>query len=175
LKTILVYQSAYGHIEQMAGKIKQGLEEAGCKVTLSKASETPVEKLVEYDAIVLGSPVRMGSVGDEMKTFIDKLGGLWMKAGLKNRVGGVFVSGGGFNSGTEMTQLALYSPLVELGMIMVGFVNDMPGYGKGANQWGPYAQVGLEGRDGPNDDCLTACTEYGKRLAWITNLIRKSN
>ena len=95
MKAILVYQSAYGHIEQMAGKIKQGLEEAGCEVSLAKASEVSPEKLVDYDAVILGSRVRMGSIGDEMKAFIDKLGGLWMKAGLKNRVGGVFVSGGG--------------------------------------------------------------------------------
>ena len=173
MKAIIIYQSAYGHVEQMAGKVKQGLEEAGCEVTLVKATEVSVEDLINYDAVVLGAPVRMGSIGDEMKTVIDKLGGLWMKAALKNRIGGVFVSAGGYNGGTEMTQLGLYSTLVELGMIMVGYVNDMPGFGKGANHWGPFAQVGIEGRDGPNDDCLLACAEYGKRLAWAIKLLRR--
>jgi len=172
MKAIIVYQSAYGHAGQMAGKMKEGLEESGLEVTLSAAKKTDPKMLLDYDAIIFGSPVRMGSVGNKMKTFIDTLGGVWLESALQNRVGGVLVSGGGFNAGTEMTQPALYSTLMELGSVMVGFVNDMPGYGTGANHWGPYAQVGLEGKDGPSEDCLTACYEYGKRVAGVTKSIR---
>jgi len=172
MKAIVVYQSAYGHVEQMAGKMKDGMEEAGFEVTVSTAKDTDPRKLLDYDAIILGGPVRMGSIGDEMKLFIDKLGELWMASALQNRVGAVLVSGGGFNGGTEMTQLGMYSALMELGLVLVGCVNDMPGFGTGANQWGPYAQVGVEGKDGPNDACLTACFEYGKRIAWATKSIR---
>lgn len=166
MKAIIIYQSAYGHVKQMADKIQKGLADSGIGVSLSAATEAKAEDILEYDAVILGSPVRMGSIGGEMKAFIDKLGGIWLKSEAKNKVAGVFTSGAGYNSGTEMTQLALYSTLMELGMVLVGFVNDMPGYGRGANQWGPYAQVGSDGKDGPNDDCLTACYEYGKRLAW---------
>jgi NAD(P)H dehydrogenase (quinone) len=172
MKAIIIYQSAYGHVEQMVEKTKSGLETAGCEVTLSKAIDTDPESLPNYDIIIFGSPVRMGSIGDEMKTFIDKTGGLWMKAAAKDKVAGVLVSGGGFNSGIELTQIALYSTLIELGMVLVGFSNDLPGYGLGANQWGPYARVGSEGKDGPNDDCLTACFEYGKRLALFGKKIK---
>ena len=108
-----------------------------------------------------------------LKDFIDKLGGIWMKSAAKNKVGGVFVSGGGFASGIELTQMSLYSTLLELGLVVVGYVNDMPGFGSGANQWGPFAQVGTEGKDGPREDSLTACFEYGKRLAWATKNIMK--
>lgn len=172
MKAIIVYMSAYGHVEQMAGKIKQGLEEGGMDVTLAKADEADPDDLVNYDAIIFGSPVRMGSIGHRMKSFIDKTGGLWMKAALKDRVGGVFVSGGGQWSGIELTQMSLFSTLIELGLYMVGFVNDMPGYGLGANQWGPAARVGVDGSEGPIDDTLTACVEYGKRLAVATNKLR---
>lgn len=172
MKAIIVYMSSYGHVEQMAGKVMQGLEEDGIEVTMSKAPDTDVEELSNYDAIVFGSPVRMGSVDHTLKSFIEKTGGLWLKAALKDRIGGVFVSGGNYNSGIEATQMALYGTLLELGMVMVGFVNDMPGYGKGANQWGPVAQVGLDGTEGPTDDTLTACVEYGRRLAWAIKKIR---
>lgn len=91
-----------------------------------------------------------------------------MKPQAQNKIGGGFASGAGFNTGLEMTQLALYSTLMKLGMVLVGFVNDMPGYGYGANQWGPFAHVGSEGKDGPSEASLTACYEYGKRLAWAS-------
>lgn len=166
MKAIIVYQSAYGHVKQMAENIEKGLTGSNVEVTLSIAAETNPDDLLNYDAIIFGSPVRMGSIGDEMKAFIDKTGGIWMKVAAKNKIGGVFVSGGGFASGNELTQISLYSTLMELGLVLVGCLNDMPGFGTGANQWGPFAQVGLEGKDGPNEDCLTACVEYGKRLAW---------
>ncbi|MCP4703741.1 MAG: Trp repressor-binding protein [candidate division Zixibacteria bacterium] len=172
MRAIIIYQSAYGHVNQMAQSIEKGLIESGVEVKLSSALETDPSEVLDYDALVLGSPVRMGSIGDEMKSFIDKLGGIWMKAAAKNKVGGVFVSGGGFASGIELTQISLYSTLIELGMVLVGCVNDMPGFGTGANQWGPFAQVGLEGKDGPNEDSLTACNEYGKRLGWAIKRFR---
>jgi len=167
MKAIIVYQSAYGHVKQMAQSIEKGLEDSDVEVKLSVASETVPDDVLNYDALILGSPVRMGSIGDEMKTFIDRLGEIWMKSTAKNKIAGVFVSGGGFTSGIELTQISLYSTLIELGMVLVGFVNDMPGYGRGANQWGPFAQVGLDGKDGPGEECLTACQEYGKRLARV--------
>ena len=40
MKAIIVYQSAYGHAGQMAGKMKEGLEESGLEVTLSAAKKT---------------------------------------------------------------------------------------------------------------------------------------
>lgn len=166
MKAIIVYQSAYGHVKQMADKIGKGLTDSGIEAKLSIASETNPDDILQYDAVIFGSPVRMGSIGDEMKAFIDKLGGIWMQSSAKNKIGGVFVSGGGFASGNELTQISLYSTLIELGLVLVGYVNDMPGFGAGANQWGPFAQVGPEGKDGPREDCLTACYEYGKRLAW---------
>ncbi len=165
MNAIIIYQSAYGHVKRMAESVEKGLKESGVEVNLSVASETNPDDILKYDAVILGSPVRMGSIGDEMKAFLDKTGRIWMNSTAKNKVGGVFVSGGGFTSGIELTHISLYSTLLELGMVMVGFVNDMPGYGKGANQWGPFAQVGNDGKDGPNEHCLTACYEYGKRLA----------
>lgn len=172
MKAIIVYQSGYGHVEQMAGKVKAGLETDNSEVRMTKASETDPADLIEYDIIILGSPVRMGSIGAEMKTFIDNTGGLWLRSALNDKVGGVIVSGGGFNSGLEMTQHALYSALMELGLVLIGFQVNMPGYGLGANQWGPYAKVGNDGKDGPTEHCLLACFEYGKRLAKIAKLIR---
>lgn len=166
MKAIIVFQSAYGHVKQMAEKTAEGIEAAGLEVTMVEASNAEPEMLLDNDAVIFGSPVRMGSIGGEMKSFIDKTGGLWMKAALKNKIAGVIVSGGNPNSGTEMTQIAMISTLMELGMLPVGYVNDMPGYGMGANQWGPTARVGLDGTEGPSEDSLTACLEYGKRLGW---------
>jgi len=166
MKVLIVCQSAYGHVKLMADKIQEGLKDSDIESTISTASETNPEDILNYDALLLGSPVRMGSIGDKMKIFIDKLGQIWLQAKAKNKIGGVFVSSGGYASGIELTQIALFSTLIELGMVMVGFVDDMPGYGKGANQWGPFAQVGADGKSGPSEDCFTACYEYGKRVAW---------
>jgi NAD(P)H dehydrogenase (quinone) len=96
-KVLVLYYSSYGHIEEMATAVASGAREAGATATvkrvpelvpedLAKASHfkldqaAPIAKpdeLVDYDAIIIGTPTRFGNMAAQMKNFLDQTGSLW--------------------------------------------------------------------------------------------------
>src|SRR5882724_6293319 len=89
-KVLVLYYSAYGHIEKMANAVAEGAREAGATVDVkrvpelvppdvAKAShykldqEAPVaaiDELVSYDAIVIGTGTRFGRMSSQMANFL---------------------------------------------------------------------------------------------------------
>jgi len=51
---------------------------AGIKVEQDAPIASPGE-LVDYDAIIFGTPTRFGNMAAQMRNFLDQTGGLWMK------------------------------------------------------------------------------------------------
>lgn len=111
-KVLVLYYSTYGHTETMAQAIAEGARSAGTEVSLKRVPElmseevarqaganleqradiaTPGE-LVDYDAIIIGTPTRFGRVSSQMANFLDQTGGLWAEGKLIGKVGGAFVS-----------------------------------------------------------------------------------
>ncbi|HEY0293005.1 MAG TPA: NAD(P)H:quinone oxidoreductase, partial [Hansschlegelia sp.] len=96
-KVLVLYYSTYGHIETMAQAVAEGAREAGADVVVKRVPETvpediarqnhfkldqaapvaTVEELPEYDAIIFGAPTRFGTVASQMRSFVDRTGGLW--------------------------------------------------------------------------------------------------
>jgi len=99
MKTLVLFYSTYGHIYKMAEAIAEGAREVeGNEVTLKQVPETlpkelldqigatqaqqafghiPVahpEELVEYDAIIFGTPTRYGNLCGQMQAFMDATG-----------------------------------------------------------------------------------------------------
>src|SRR3979490_2293653 len=111
-KVLVLYYSAYGHIEAMANAVAEGAREAGAEVDIKRvpelvseeiarksyykldqpASIAKVEELVNYDAIVIGAGTRFGRLASQMANFLDQAGGLWMRGALHGKVGGAFTS-----------------------------------------------------------------------------------
>ena len=99
-KVLILYHSMYGHIETMANAVADGARSvAGVEVTVKRVPETmdaeifkkaggktdqaaeiatPAE-LVDYDAIIFGTPTRFGNMSGQMRNFLDQTGGLWAK------------------------------------------------------------------------------------------------
>jgi NAD(P)H dehydrogenase (quinone) len=119
-KALVLYDSSYGHIEQMAGAIAEGALASGAEVDIRRVPETaPPEvaeaahfetatphqviegsdKLAEYDGIVVGAPTRYGRMPGQMAAFWDTTGGLWMSGALIGKVGAAFTSTGGQHGG----------------------------------------------------------------------------
>src|SRR5215472_13127402 len=91
-KVLVLYYSAYGHIEAMA----EGAREAGATVDIKRVPElvpaevakasyykldqaapvARIEDLVNYDAIIVGAGTRFGSLPSQMANFLDQAGGL---------------------------------------------------------------------------------------------------
>ncbi|MBD2095748.1 flavodoxin family protein [Trichocoleus sp. FACHB-591] len=75
------------------------------------------DDVIASDAVIVGSPVHMGSPDWRVKKFIDQVcGPLWIKDSLIGKVGAVFAAGGGYGNtggGAELTMLALLNNFVE--------------------------------------------------------------
>lgn len=56
LKALIVYWSATGNTEKVAGAIKNGLVSAGIEPVVKKVKEAGDEEFLEYDIVFIGSP-----------------------------------------------------------------------------------------------------------------------
>src|ERR1700747_1134850 len=127
-KTLVLYYSAYGHVERMAHAVAEGARSvAGSEVTIKRVPElvpeeaarkagmkldhkTPVasvEELANYDAIIFGTPTRFGNMAAQMRNFLDQTGGHWVKGTLIGKIGRVFTSTGTQHGGKTQTHTHL--------------------------------------------------------------------
>jgi NAD(P)H dehydrogenase (quinone) len=140
-KILILYWSAYGHIEQMAKAVAEGARSVeGAEVTLRRVPElspedeakradrkldqsvpvATVEQLADYDAIIFGTPTRFGNMAAPMRAFLDRTGGLWVADALIGKVGSVFTSSATQHGGQESTILTFHPTLLHHGMVIVG-------------------------------------------------------
>src|SRR5689334_24712406 len=139
-KVLVLYYSAYGHIEAMANAVAEGAREAGALVDIKRVPElvpadvakashykldqaAPVAKiddLANYDAVIVGTGTRFGRMSSQMANFLDQAGGLWMKGALHGKVGGAFTATATQHGGQETTLFSIITNLLHFGMIVVG-------------------------------------------------------
>lgn len=87
MKVIVTYESKYGNTKLVAEAIAEGMREvSGVETVLSELSEVDLDKLIDYDAILIGSPNHMGSATRGIRKFIDKIG----KLNLEGKLTAVF-------------------------------------------------------------------------------------
>lgn len=178
-KVLIVYATNYGNTKKMAETIAEGAKSVnGTEVVLKEAEEVVAEDLTSSDALIMGSPVHMGSADWRIKKLIDTVcSRLWMKDALNGKIGGVFACGGGFGNagaGCELTLLGMMSNLVELGFILVPLPKNTPGYKFGGIQWGPYGRtmgVSME-QTGVQKESLEAAFHHGANIARLASLTK---
>ena len=139
-KVLVLYYSAYGHIEKMAEAVAEGAREVGAKVDIRRVPElvpldvakashfkldqaapvANIAELADYDAIILGTGTRFGRISSQMASFLDQAGGLWASGALNGKVGGAFSSTATQHGGQETTLLSLIANLLHFGLIVVG-------------------------------------------------------
>jgi NAD(P)H dehydrogenase (quinone) len=140
-KVLVVYYSAYGHVEKMAEAVAEGARAvAGTEVTIKRVPElvpddaarkagmkvdqkAPIAKpdeLADYDAVIFGTPTRFGNMAAQMRNFLDQTGPLWTRGALVGKVGSVFCSTASQHGGQETTLTSFHTTLLHHGMIIVG-------------------------------------------------------
>lgn len=139
-KVLVLYYSAYGHIETMAQAVAEGIRETGAAATIRRVPELvppevreragyklkqsaeicTIAELPQYDGIIIGAPTRFGNMPSQMKNFLDQAGGLWAKDALVGRVGSVFTSTSTQHGGQETTLLTTQIVLMHLGIVVAG-------------------------------------------------------
>jgi NAD(P)H dehydrogenase (quinone) len=177
---LVVYATDYGSTKKMADAIAQGAAEVDdVTADVVPAEEATKEQVLDCDALVLGSPVHMGSMDWRVKKFIDTVcSPLWMDDQLNGRVGAVFACGSGFGNaggGCELAMLSMLNNLVELGLIICPLPKNTPGYPKGGLQWGPYARAHHEDitpiEGGAPRERIEACGHHGAHIARLAKII----
>lgn len=189
-KVLVLYYSAYGHIEAMAEAVAEGARAAGATVDVRRVPETvpeeiargahfkldqaaPVAKvadLADYDAIVVGTGTRFGRISSQMAAFLDQAGGLWQSGVLHGKVGAAFTSSATQHGGQETTLFSIITNLLHFGMTIVGLDYGFPQQMGHDHVVGgaPYGATTIAGGDGsrqPHPDELAGARYLGKRVA----------
>ena len=178
---LIVYATDWGSTKKMAEAVAAGVGTVeGAQATVKPAEEATADDVLGADALILGSPVHMGSMDWRVKQFIDKVcGGLWMGDKVTGKVGAVFVSGGGFGNaggGCELAMLAMMNNLAELGLVLVPLPKNTPGYAKGGLHWGPYGRSMTEDlqpiKGGVPEERVEAARQHGANVARVAAAIK---
>ncbi|MBU1815344.1 MAG: NAD(P)H:quinone oxidoreductase [Gammaproteobacteria bacterium] len=199
-KVLVLYYSSYGHIEAMAHAVAEGARGLGVDVEATtkrvpelvpesvarkagykQARDVPVasvDELPGYDAIVLGTPTRFGSMAAQMKNFLDQAGGLWARDALVGKVGSVFTSTGSQHGGQESTILSTHTVLLHLGMVVVGLPYSFKGQMRmdeitGGSPYGAstLADDGQGGDRQPSVNELDAARYQGRHVARVARAL----
>jgi NAD(P)H dehydrogenase (quinone) len=169
-KVLVLYYSAYGHIETMAYAVAEGARSAGAEVDVRRVPElvpldvaasshfkmdqpaplASIDDLANYDAIVVGVGTRFGRMASQMANFLDQAGGLWASGALNGKVGAAFTSSATQHGGNETTLFSIIANLLHFGMIIVGLPYSHVGQMtlKEITGGAPYGSTTIAGGDG---------------------------
>ena len=189
-KVLVLYYSAYGHIETMAEAVAEGARAAGATVDIKRVPETapeevakaaffkldqkaPVAKiddLADYDAIVIGTGTRFGRISSQMASFLDQAGGLWMRGALNGKLGAAFTASASQHGGQETTLFSLITNLLHFGMVVVGLPYSFRGQlvldeVAGGSPYGATTITASDGSRQPTQNELDGARHQGEIVA----------
>ena len=198
-KVLVLYYSAYGHIERMAQAVAEGAREAGAQVDIRRVPElvpdevarssgykldqeaaiARVDELPQYDAIIIGVGTRYGRMASQMANFLDQTGGLWASGALVGKVGSAFTSTATQHGGQETTLMAIHTNLMHFGMVCVGLPYSFQGQMRLDEIVGgaPYGATTIAGGDGsrqPSPTELDGARFQGRLVAELATKIAGS-
>lgn len=196
-KVQVVFYSMYGHVYRLAEAVAEGARSvAGTEVTLKQVPETlsdealvkmgakqaraafaqvPVadaESLADADAIIFGTPTRFGNMCGQMRSFLDRTGGLWAKGALVGKIGSVFTSSGTQHGGQETTITSFHTTLLHHGMMIVGVpyaeqrLLNMQEI-TGGSPYGASTLAGADGSRQPTENELAIARFQGQHVAGL--------
>jgi NAD(P)H dehydrogenase (quinone) len=192
-KILVLYWSAYGHIEQLAKAVADGARSVdGAEVTLRRVPElsaedeakrerrhldtsvpvATVDELAGYDAIIFGTPTRFGNMAAPMRAFLDRTGQLWVADALVGKVGSVFTSSATQHGGQESTILTFHPTLLHHGMVLVGLPYTCTAQRTldeitGGSPYGASTIAGGDGSRQPSENELGMARFQGEHVARI--------
>ncbi len=191
-KVLILYYSAYGHMERMAQAVAEGVREAGAHADIKRVPElvpedvakksgfkldqaapiATVPELADYDAIIFGSGTRFGVATSQMRNFLDQTGPLWATGALVGKVGSVFTGSGTQHGGQESTVLTMIPTLLHQGMVVVGLPYRFQGQSRtdeitGGSPYGASTITKPDGSRMPSENELAGARFQGRHVAQI--------
>ncbi len=197
-KVLVLYHSAYGHIEALAYAVAEGARSVGAQVDVRRVPETvpeaiakaahfkldqpaPIATVAElegYDAIVVGAGTRFGRLPAQMAAFLDQAGGLWARGALVGKVGSAFTSTATQHGGQETTLMAIHTNLLHFGLVLVGLPYSFQGQMRldeitGGTPYGASTLAGADGSRQPTTNELDGARFQGRHVAEITAALER--
>lgn len=189
-KVLVLYYSAYGHVEEMAEAVAEGVREAGATADVRRVPElvseeiarayhykldqvapiATVEELATYDAIIIGVGTRYGRMASQMASFLDQTGGLWASNALVGKVGAAFTSTATQHGGQETTLFSIITNMLHFGMTIVGVdygFKPMQGIDevRGGSPYGATTVAGGDGQRMVHEEERNSARYLGRRVA----------
>ena len=190
MKILVLYYSRHGSVANMAEKIAQGIEKAGCEAVLrtvpSQADELTDNSSIAYvnaedlktcQGLALGSPARFGNMAAPMKQFWESTSTQWLCGDLIDKPACVFTSSSSMHGGNETTLLTMMLPLLHHGMIIQGLPYSEPSLNattQGGTPYGASHIAGIKNNSNLTDDEQTLCIAQGYRLAQTAQKLARS-
>jgi len=146
-KVIVVYESKYGNTKIVAETIIEGIREAqGVETVLNELKEVDLNKIAEYDVILIGSPNHYGGSTKSVREFIDKLEKLNLER-IHFAVFDTYLGKGFFEKAVEKMEKRIYEKV------------------PGLKQIAPGLSIAVQGLKGPIvEGELPKCKEFGKKI-----------
>lgn len=189
-KMLVLYYSAYGHVEALAHEMAAGAREAGVVVDVKRVPElvpealarasgyrleqrapiATIAELADYDAIAIGTGTRFGRMSSQMASFLDQGGGLWSRGALHGKVGGAFTSTATQHGGQETTLFSIITNMLHFGMVIVGLDYGHAGQTRldeitGGSPYGASTLAGPDGSRAPSESELLGARYQGRVIA----------
>jgi len=152
LKGIVIYYSRSGNTAQMAKLFAEAMNEEGLKTVCKPVAEVEAADLLNYDAIVIGSPTYYGNMAGPIKELFDETVSFHGK--LDGKTGAAFSSSANIGGGNETTIISIIQAMLIAGMIIQG---DPKG-----DHYGPVA-IGK-----PDERVKSQCRRRGRKIAKLT-------
>jgi NAD(P)H dehydrogenase (quinone) len=174
MKIYVVYDSEGEHTKALAQSVAEGARKVmGAEVYIEHVDHADVDKLPEMDAIIWGCPGHFGTISSGLKTWIDKLGYLWAKGKLINKIGAVFCTTATNHGGLEVTMLNLITPMLHQGMIIVGLPGNIPENAHYGSYYGVGITCPVESSEFISKEGLQLGNALGERVAQVTKTFKK--
>jgi len=148
VKVIVVYESKYGNTRRVAETIMEGIREVqDAETVLNELKKVDLNKIAEYDVILIGSPNHYGGPTKSVSEFIDKLAKLNLD-GRHFAVFDTYLGKGFFEKAAKKMEKRINEKV------------------PGLKQIGPLLSIAVQGSKGPIvEEELPKCKEFGKKIA----------
>ena len=197
VKVLIVFYSRNGSTAALAEGIAEGARGEGAQVELRRVDEfvsddiingvpgwqesrtklkakyaaPTIEDAETADAIIFGSPTRFGNVSAELKSYVDSMGGLWMRGVLNGKVGSAFTSTSSLHGGNESTNITMYNFMAHLGLIIVPLGYSDPALFVAGTPYGASTVSGQTNAP-PTEEDLAVARHQGKRVAQVARALK---
>ena len=148
-KAIVIYYSRSGNTKEMAEIITKAMNEADLPTECKAVNDVKADDLLNYDAIVIGSPTYYGHMAGPIKQLFDDTVSFHGK--LDGKVGAAFTSSANIGGGNETTIMGIIEAMLIAGCVVQG---DPKG-----DHYGPVS-IGK-----PDERVKQQCKRRGRRIA----------